>query len=254
MFKIITLASTTFREMLRERIFIVVAMIAVALIGLSIVLGALTFAEQKRIMTDFGLVAIHIASISIALFSGAYLLAKEIEKQTCLLILSRPISRNQFIVGKVLGIVAINTILIFCLGIVLSFLIQLPVAHILSYIMVLVALWLEAFVILLWAIMLSLVVRPMLALGGGFIVYLLGHWLGDLVFFAQKSKDEFLVSLVQGLHYITPNFYKMNWKADYFVETGIPGDLFGWMTAQMLAWIVILIGLTQFFFRRKDIV
>lgn len=254
MYKVFTLASTTLREMLRERIFIVVAMIAVALIGLSIVLGALTFDEQKRIMTDFGMVAIHIASISIALFSGAYLLAKEIEKQTCLLILSRPITRNQFILGKVLGIVAINTILIFSLGVVLSFLIQLPVEKILTYSMILSALWLEAAVIFICTIMLSLVVRPMLALGGGFIVYLLGHWLGDLAFFAQKSKDQVLVNLVEGLHYITPNFYKMNWKADYFVDNGIPLSLYSWMAAQMIAWIVILIGLTQFFFRRKDIV
>lgn len=254
MFKVLTLASTTLREMLRERIFIVFAMIAVALIGLSVVLGALTFAEQKRIMTDFGLAAIHIASVAISLFVGAYLLAKEIEKQTCLLILSRPITRNQFILGKLLGIVAINTILIFILGLVLSLLIQLSSQNMLAYIKILISLWLESSVLLLFAIMLSLVVRPMLALGGGFIVYFLGHWLGDLSFFAEKSKDEFVILLVKGLHYVTPNFYKMNWKADYFVDNGVPAELFLWMSAQMVAWIFIVLFLTQFLFRRKDIV
>ena len=91
MYKVWTLARTTLREMLRERVFMVAVLVAIALLGLSFLLGALSFAEQRKILTDFGFLAIQISGLGISLFSGAYLLAKEIEKQTCLLILSRPL-------------------------------------------------------------------------------------------------------------------------------------------------------------------
>lgn len=102
MYKVWTLARTTLREMLRERVFMVAVLIAIVLLALSFLLGALSFAEQRKILADFGFLAVQISGLGVSLFAGAYLLAKEIEKQTCLLILSRPVTRSQFILGKLL--------------------------------------------------------------------------------------------------------------------------------------------------------
>lgn len=54
MSKVLTLAKTTLREMLREKVFLVVIVIALVLIALSFLLGALSLAEQRKILTDFG--------------------------------------------------------------------------------------------------------------------------------------------------------------------------------------------------------
>ena len=116
MAKVFTLAKTTLQEMLREKVFSIVLLIAVALLGLSFLLGALSFAEQRKILADFGFLAIEIGLLGVSLFSGSYLISKEIEKQTCLLILSRPVSRQQFILGKILGVVALTTLLLFSWG------------------------------------------------------------------------------------------------------------------------------------------
>lgn len=256
MAKVWALARTTLREMLREKIFLVVVLIAMALLTLSFLLGALSFAEQRKILADFGFLAIQVAALGISLFSGSYLLAKEIEKQTCLLILSRPVSREQFILGKILGVLSLNTLLLAALGIVLWVLLGLwkePQVW-LAFFEICLSLWFESAVILCLVICLSLIVRPVLALGAGFMVFLLGHWLGDLAFFAEKSKEELFIQAVKVFHWITPNLYRMNWKSAYFLENGIPAQNILWMLAHMTGWAILLILATNFFFRRKDIV
>lgn len=256
MSKVWALARTTLREMLRERVFLVVVLLAIALLGLSFLLGALSFAEQRKILADFGFLAVQIAGLGVSLFSGSYLIAKEVEKQTCLLILSRPVSREQFILGKILGVLALNTILIFALALVLWGLLGLwkePQVW-LSFFEICLSLWFESAIILCWVICFSLIVRPVLALGAGFMVFLLGHWLGDLTFFAEKSKEEVFIQAVKLLHWITPNFYRMNWKSSYFLDTGIPTENILWMLAHMIGWALLLILAANFFFRRKDIV
>ncbi|WP_374027994.1 ABC transporter permease [Bdellovibrio bacteriovorus] len=256
MYKVLTLARTTLREMLRERVFMVAVLIAIALLGLSFLLGALSFAEQRKILTDFGFLAIQISGLGISLFSGAYLLAKEIEKQTCLLILSRPVSRAQFIVGKLLGVLALNSLLMGSLTILLWILLGLwkEPQFLLSFLEIALSLWCESAVILCLVIFFSLVVRPVLALGAGFMVFLLGHWLGDLAFFAEKSREDLFVQAVKVLHWLTPNFYRMNWKSAYFLEKGIPTENILWMLAHMTGWALLAVLATNFFFRRKDIV
>lgn len=252
--KVLTLAKNTLVEMLHEKLFFIVVIVAILLFGLSFLLGALSFDEQMKILADFGFLSIQLSSLGIALFSGSYMLAKEIEKQTCLLVLARPVSRDQFLLGKFFGVLSLNTLLVLFLGVALALLLGVTSQQMLAFVEICTSLWLESTVILALVLWLSLVIRPVLALVFGFVIFLLGHWLGDLMFFAEKSKEEGFVSLVKGLHWIVPNFYRMNWKSSYFLTTGIPSAEFGWMLIHTLGWIVILILLANYFFRRKDIV
>ncbi|WP_413585146.1 ABC transporter permease [Bdellovibrio sp. HCB274] len=256
MSKVWTLAKTTLREMLREKIFFVVIVIAVLMIALSFLLGALSFAEQMKIMADFGFLGVQLALLGISLFSGSYIIAKEVEKQTCLLILSRPVSRNQFILGKLFGVLALNTILLIILALILSVLLGIwtTPSQLKGFAEICLSLWFESSVILAFVMWFSLVVRPVLALCAGIVLFLLGHWLGDLAFFASKSKEALFTQIVEILHWIVPNLYRMNWKSAYYLQEGLPAKDVLWMTAHMTGWFVIFVLLTNFCFRRKDIV
>jgi len=252
--KVFTLAKNTLSEMLREKLFLVVLIMAVLLFGLSLVLGALSFDEEKKIMTDFGFAAIQLASLGIALFSGSYMLAREIEKQTCLLILSRPVSRDQFILGKFFGVLALNTLLMIFLGLCLAGLLKVweRPQELLPFTEICLSLWCESILIL--GLVLLFIVRPVIALSFGIMVFLLGHWLGDLEFFAKASKQALFIHAVKVLQWVSPNLYRMNWKSVFYLEKGIPSQDVLWMIAHSLGWIVLLLLLTNFLFRRKDIV
>jgi len=119
---------------------------------------------------------------------------------------------------------------------------------------VILSLIFESAVILSFVIGFSLIVRPVLSLSAGFVIYLLGQWLPDLLFFAEKSKDQVFINLAKALHWLVPNFYRANWKSEYFLQKGISFENMQWMLSHMLGWFLIYLLMTNFFFRRKDIV
>lgn len=239
--------------MIRERLFIVVIFMAALLFALSLLLGALSFSEQQRIMADLGFTAIEVASVGISLFAGAFLISKEIEKQTLLLVLARPISRDQFLMGKVSGIIALNTFLILALGVVLYVLLE-SAPSVVNLATILLGIWFKSIIGLALVIFFSVVVRPILALLMSFGLLLLGEWIPDLQFFAEKSKDHFFINAMKGVTWITPNLFRFNWKSHYFLETGFQIDDVVWMISHSVGWILVAFVAACIIFRRKDIV
>ena len=71
--------------------------------------------------------------------------------------------------------------------------------------------------------MASFLVRPMLSLIAGVSIYLFGHWLDDLAYFAKRSHNEIYVAFSDGLAYLVPQFYRFNWKSFYFLENDVSG-------------------------------
>jgi ABC-type transport system involved in multi-copper enzyme maturation permease subunit len=239
--------------MIRERLFIVVIFMAALLFALSLLLGALSFSEQQRIMADLGFTAIEVASVGISLFAGAFLISKEIEKQTLLLVLARPISRDQFLMGKVSGIIALNTFLILALGVVLYVLLE-SAPSVVNLATILLGIWFKSIIGLALVIFFSVVVRPILALLMSFGLLLLGEWIPDLQFFAEKSKDHFFINAMKGVTWITPNLFRFNWKSHYFLENGFQIDDVVWMISHSVGWILVVFVAACIIFRRKDIV
>ncbi len=96
------IAINTFRELLRNRILTVILLFACVLIGFSLVLASLSLGETKRLVVDFGLAMIEIGGLIAVIFVGGQILFKEIEGRTIYLILSKPIARKDYILGKFL--------------------------------------------------------------------------------------------------------------------------------------------------------
>ena len=91
------LAKITFQELIREKFFIVAVFASIMLLAVSLLLGSLTFAEQQRIIVDFGFAAIELSCLGIVLFSGAFIITKEIEKQTCYFIFNLAENNSYFV-------------------------------------------------------------------------------------------------------------------------------------------------------------
>jgi ABC-type transport system involved in multi-copper enzyme maturation permease subunit len=104
--KIFAIARNTFREAVRDRILYGFLFFAVCLILFSLVIGQLSLNEEIRATIDIGLAGISFFSVLMAIFLGITLLHKEIEKRTLYTVLSRPISRSAYVLGKFLGLVA----------------------------------------------------------------------------------------------------------------------------------------------------
>ncbi len=106
--RLAAVASNTFREAMRNRAFIGLGLLAVAFILFSLVLGQLAVVGQgARVVVDFGLFAVGLLASVTAIVMGALLLHKEVEKKTIYTILSKPVQRYEFLLGKYLGMLGI---------------------------------------------------------------------------------------------------------------------------------------------------
>ncbi|MBV8313796.1 MAG: ABC transporter permease subunit [Planctomycetaceae bacterium] len=100
----ITIALATAKEATRQPSFFVLAFLAGSSLICSIFVSYFTFGEDIKMYKDTGLTTISFASLLLALLTASSTVADEIEGKTAITLLSKPINRRQFIVGKFLGI------------------------------------------------------------------------------------------------------------------------------------------------------
>jgi Cu-processing system permease protein len=98
------IARNTFREATRDRVLAGVVIAGVLLILATQPLSPLALGEGQRLTIDLGLTGISFFGLLIVLLVGTSLVAKEIERRTIFNLLSRPISRPAYLVGKWLGL------------------------------------------------------------------------------------------------------------------------------------------------------
>src|SRR6478752_3328825 len=80
-------------------------MFAVLLIAASYLIGQLTAGQDVKIIKDLGLASISIFGLLIAVFIGIGLVWKEMEKRSIYTLLSKPVRRGEFVVGKYIGLI-----------------------------------------------------------------------------------------------------------------------------------------------------
>lgn len=121
--KSLTIALATAREAVRQPAFFVLAFIAGVYLFFSIFIPYFTFGEDIKMYKDTGLTTIGFICLILALLTSSSTVAEEIEGKTAITLLSKPINRRQFIIGKFLGIeigvLALFILLgsIFCAGV-----------------------------------------------------------------------------------------------------------------------------------------
>ncbi|MDH3520438.1 MAG: ABC transporter permease [Myxococcales bacterium] len=98
------IAANTVRESIRNKILYALLFFAILMIGAGVVLGSLSYVESQRILQDVGLGAIRLFGVAIAIFVGIHLIHREVDRRTIYTILSKPISRAEFLVGKYVGL------------------------------------------------------------------------------------------------------------------------------------------------------
>src|ERR1700704_1016552 len=102
--RISTIAGNTFREAVRDRVLYNLVLFVLILIGAAVFIGELSGGQARKIIVDLGLSSILLFGVFIAIFVGVGLVYKEIERRTLYAILSKPIGRGEFLLGKYLGL------------------------------------------------------------------------------------------------------------------------------------------------------
>jgi ABC-type transport system involved in multi-copper enzyme maturation permease subunit len=94
-----------FKESVRDRVLYAIGAFAVVLVAASILIGQITAGEDVKVIKDLGLAVIELAGMLMSVFIGVGLVAREIERRSIFALLSKPLPRWEFVVGKYAGLV-----------------------------------------------------------------------------------------------------------------------------------------------------
>lgn len=101
------IASNTLLELVRLKVFYFLLLFALLMIGSSALTSKLTFQGQFQMLKDVSLGAMSIFSWLLAVLATAMLLPKDIEDRTLYTILAKPVPRFEYLLGKLLGVLAL---------------------------------------------------------------------------------------------------------------------------------------------------
>lgn len=114
--KILAIALNTCREAIRNKILLSIALFSIVLVGVSALFGSVSVGDQVKVIKDFGLFSISFLGALSAIFGGVNLLNNEVKRKTIYNILSKPVARWQFVLGKFIGLSLTTSILVALMG------------------------------------------------------------------------------------------------------------------------------------------
>ena len=211
--RIAYIASNTFREAVRDRVLYNLIAFALLLSGAAILVGQISIEIEKLVVINLGLTAVSLFGIVIAIFIGIGLVSKEIDKRTLYTVLSRPVRRWEFIVGKFFGLAGTLVVNTFFMAIgVFAALFYVSHKFVRADALILVALYfiiLEFLIICSLALLFSSFSTPLLSAVFAFSLFVIGSFAEDLRGFAGMAHG-ITRWLAMGAAYLVPNFSALN--------------------------------------------
>lgn len=123
--KIQAIAGNTATEAIRQPVFAIILCVAVGLIILSPFLTMFTLMEGPKMVKDMGLATMFLGGLLLAAFATANVVSEEIENHTALTVMSKPMGRFEFVLGKYLGVLAAVTVAFYLMGVALVLVVML---------------------------------------------------------------------------------------------------------------------------------
>lgn len=250
----LVVTANVFREVIRDRVLYLVGLFAIFLVAAVRLLPEISAATENKIILDVGLAAISLLSLVIAVFVGTGLVNKEIEKRTVLVLMAKPVSRTEFIVGKHLGLSAVLAVLLalmtaIYMGVLSLSRIPYPAVSILVSS---VFLFLQLSLITAVAIAFGVFTSSLLATLLTFAVYLMGNFSRDLVAFGALSKNPAVETATRNLYLVLPDLARLDLK-NQAVYGQLPGiDVLLTDAGYSLLYMIVLLAIATLIFSLRE--
>jgi ABC-type transport system involved in multi-copper enzyme maturation permease subunit len=254
--KIAVIALNTFRESVRDRVLYNLVLFVLILVGASIFISELSMSQETKFIATLGLSSMLVFGALIAIFIGVGLVYKEIDRRTIYNLLSKPVHRHEFIIGKYFGLcltLLVNSaVMLIAIELALMYVnrgftpLQWPVliAGLLIY--------LELALLVAIALMFSSFSTPMLAALFTFALYVIGHFSADLKLAAAMSQSFAVRAALNIAYYLIPNLKNFN-----FITQASHGEVVDaaravWAIIYAVVYISILLSASVLIFQRRN--
>src|SRR2546423_10711655 len=254
--RIAYIASNTFREAVRDRVLYNLIAFALVMSGAAILVGQISIDIERLVVINLGLTAVSLFGVVIAIFIGIGLVSKEIDRRTLYTVLSRPVRRWEFIVGKFLGLagtLAVNTV---CMAIGV-FAALLYVSHHFQKAdgWLLVALYfiiLQFLIITALALLFSSFSSPLLSAVFAFALFVIGCFAEDLRGFAGMTQG-ITRWLATAVAYLAPDISALNVNTPRAPPQAVLRPLVGDMSDYAPIYSAIALIVAVLIFERRNL-
>lgn len=251
-FRIFAIARNAFREAVRDRVLYNLVLFVLLLIAAAIFIGELSGGQERKIVVDFGLSAMLLFGVFIAIFVGVGLVYKEIERRTVYAIFAKPVGRGEFLVGKYLGLclTLLVNVLIMGAGISLALIYVAggwePLA--LRIWPAVLLIYVELLVLTGVALLFSSFSSPALSALLTFFVFIIGHFSADLKSLASSTGSIGSRWLFSALYYLLPNLanYSYITPAAHGEVPGISQSIVAVIYASVYTTVILAVALLVF--------
>lgn len=248
------IALLTFKEAIRSKILYLLFFFAVGLISLSWIIGQLTVGDELKIIKDLGINGIHFFGVLITVFIGIGLVFREMEKRTIYMVLSKPLRRYHFMLGKFFGM-AFTLLLILCTLVAVFYLVLTLKGDanprlLLSFYMI----YLEWLIITGIALLFSSFSTPLLSTMLTLACFFAGHLTESLLMFKSRIASEITNAVLTALFYILPNLEIFNIRAQVVHNLPLPSGFFAEATLYWVFYLTTLLLVAIAIFQKKDFV
>jgi len=208
------IALNTFRETMRDRLLYSLVAFAVLVIATTLLAGSVSLGQDLRVVQNFGLTAILVFQVVITLLAGTQLVWREVERKTVYTVLSKPITREQFYIGKFIGLCQTLLVTGLIMGAILAALVMfkggaITLALVLAVLFIILESWLLSALGMLFAGFTGSIASSVYT----FALALIGHASTTIWLMTQKAQGLVKIAL-QLVYYVFPNLEKFNLRND----------------------------------------
>jgi ABC-type transport system involved in multi-copper enzyme maturation permease subunit len=255
--RVAAIALNTFREAVRDRVLYNLIVFALILIGTALLFGEISIGIQTLILVNLGLTAITFFGLAIAIFIGIGLVYKEMDKRTLYALLSKPVRRNEFILGKFGGLaltLVVNTAFMTAGFFVALYYVKRsfdagdPPLLVAIY-FILLQLLLATALALLFSCFSSPVLSAAFTLG----LFIVGSFAADLKDLAEALEAPWLEGIMGAVYYAVPNFSNFNVITSVAHGHPVPAGLFWWNTTYAVVYITLVLLASMLIFQNRNL-
>lgn len=266
---VFALAVITFKEGVRNRSLLGILLLSLFMLGLNITVAGFYMRDVGKVSVDINLSALSFAGLLLVLFVGVNLMAKDIDRKTIHLVLSKPIRRGQYLLGKYLGIVFFVTaslsILILFSTLTITLLLYLYSdyfsgfswgVYFIACFFVFVKFWVLSAIVVFFSTLTS---SSLISLIFSVSSYVAGVTIEEVVFYLQTemaSKEkiitESLKNFIDVISYLLPNFSVFDLSLEAAHGLSVSTGSIVVSLSYGLLYVIALLILSTFVFSRRE--
>ncbi len=252
--RIWVVAQNTFREAVRDKVLYVLLFLAAVTIFGSKALGWISIGQDIKIVKDISLAATDIFGVLIAIFVGASLIYKEIDKRTLYTILSQPMHRYEFVLGKYFGLAALlGVVTVIMAAVTAVYVLLLGGALDAVYFLSALLIYWKLLLVTAFSILLSTLSSPIMSAVILFSLYVFGHATAVFLHLPPQFDGTVAKKILEVAYYLLPNLNNFNIRAEAANAVPVRMTFVFFSLLYGLAYSAFVLLIATLIFEEKDV-